>query len=501
MPKAQAPTRSYKQSVGRRLFYTHLWVGLALALAVAVYFYFAAERALGSAYNDRLVEATRALGLSLDASTLEQGRAPPTLVAQLNGVVVRHELLTGAAIYDTGYGGIRIWAQGGDNRAPESLQIPRIEEADIRNRVFELDGKPTRTLMPLSRDRLLLVSASNKQLDDYLAELRRNGAVAFIAAVLMSALIASLLARDAKRILRRFAKRCQQIAEGRYKSEDATPPLAEFAEFAESLEAMAARLERTDAERGAALEQAKRASAQMEEHVRERTAALEQAKRATAQMEEHVRERTAALEQAKRATAQLEENVRERNAELERLNVHLRQEIEQRCQMEAVLAEAAATDPLTRLLNRRGMVELLEQLADRSRKQQRHFCVAIADIDHFKRINDGHGHQMGDYILVAVADRLRTDLKFDEEGGRWGGEEFLLVWPDLNLAGAEERANVLRESLAAQALVEGGPMITLSFGLAEYRGTEELDACLVRADRALYEAKDSGRNRVIVSHR
>ena len=98
MPKAQAPTRSYKQSVGRRLFYTHLWVGLALALAVAVYFYFAAERALGSAYNDRLVEATRALGLSLDASTLEQGRAPPTLVAQLNGVVVRHELLTGAAI-------------------------------------------------------------------------------------------------------------------------------------------------------------------------------------------------------------------------------------------------------------------------------------------------------------------------------------------------------------------------------------------------------------------
>ena len=64
MPKAQAPTRSYKQSVGRRLFYTHLWVGLALALAVAVYFYFAAERALGSAYNDRLVEATRALGLS-----------------------------------------------------------------------------------------------------------------------------------------------------------------------------------------------------------------------------------------------------------------------------------------------------------------------------------------------------------------------------------------------------------------------------------------------------
>lgn len=443
--------------MGRRLFYTHLLVGLALALAVSAYFYFAAEQALDSAYDDRLVEATRALGLSLEQADLLEASAPSRIAEQLNTATSRHRLLSQAVIYDTGYGGVRVWAHSGVGQPPASVQLPAIRAEEVRERVFELDAEPTRTLMPLSADRLLLVSADQTELQDYLAQLRRHAAVAFILAVLLSALMSGLLARDARRVLRRFARRCQQIAEGRFKSDDASPPLAEFAEFAESLESMAGRLERTDGERNAALAQAKSAS------------------------------------------GQLEANVRERTAELDRLNVLLRKEIEQRCQLEAVLAEAAATDPLTRLLNRRGMLELLEQLADRTHRQRRHFCVAIVDIDHFKTVNDQYGHAMGDRILAAVADRLRTDLKPEEEAARWGGEEFLLVWPELPLVEAEKRAHVLRQSLGRSPLVEDGPKITLSFGLAEYSGLDPLDACLVRADRALYRAKDAGRDRVMVS--
>ncbi|MCB1641452.1 MAG: diguanylate cyclase [Xanthomonadales bacterium] len=210
-------------------------------------------------------------------------------------------------------------------------------------------------------------------------------------------------------------------------------------------------------------------------------------------------ERTQALEEARSASAQLERNVRERTAELDRLNSVLRKEIEQRCQLEAVLAEAAATDALTRLLNRRGMVELLEQLAARTHQQRRHFCVAIADVDHFKSINDRFGHASGDRVLVAVASRLRRDLKGEEAAARWGGEEFLMVWPEIPLAAAEERANRLREALAAMPLFDGAPTVTISFGLVEYSGLEPLDACLVRADKALYRAKELGRDRVVVS--
>ncbi len=443
--------------MGRRLFYTHLLVGLALALAVSVYFYFAAEQALDSVYDDRLAEATRALGLSIEQSQLLQPQASTAVLEQLTTATSRDRLLSHAVIYDSGYGTLSVWAHSGEGTAPAAVQLPSIRDVDVRERVFELDGEPTRTLMPLSSDRLLLVSADQSELQDYLAQLRRHAAVAFIFAVLISALMSGVLARDARRVLKRFARRCQQIAEGRFKSDEASPPLAEFAEFADSLETMAARLERTD------------------------------------------RERTAALEQAKSASGQLEANVRERTAELDRLNVLLRKEIEQRCQLEAVLAEAAATDPLTRLLNRRGMLELLEQLADRTHRQRRHFCVAIVDIDHFKLVNDRYGHAMGDRILAAVAERLRTDLKSEEEAARWGGEEFLLVWPELPLAEAEKRAQVLRLALGNGPLVEAGPKITLSFGLAEYSGLDPLDACLVRADRALYRAKEAGRNRVMVS--
>jgi diguanylate cyclase (GGDEF)-like protein len=190
--------------------------------------------------------------------------------------------------------------------------------------------------------------------------------------------------------------------------------------------------------------------------------------------------------------------VRERSNELDRLNVMLRQEIEQRCQLEAALAEAAATDTMTRLLNRRGMVEALEHAAEQARRQRTSFIVAVSDIDQFKRINDQFGHWVGDQVLIALGRRLKDSLRHTDAAGRWGGEEFVLLWPGLSITEGEQRANQLREAIAAAPIYPEGPTITISIGIAEFTGLDTLDRCISRADKALYRAKTEGRNRVCV---
>jgi diguanylate cyclase (GGDEF)-like protein len=444
------------------LFYTHLWVGLVLAFGVALYFYLAAERALDGAFRDRFHDAAASFALGLPPQLADASQAE-ALQRWLEQAVKRTDLLQGGQVQVLDESGQqRVLASVGS--VPE-LRTPLGTETDERGVVQALNERrgsaSSAALVSLGDGMWMSLQGSQTSKADYLADLRLHALAAFIVAVLLSALMAALLSRDTRRVLKRFAQRCQEIAEGRFEGEPAgssdNPTLTEFGDFAEAIEGMASRLARLDAER------------------------------------------SEALNGARAASAQLEANVRERTAELDRLNSVLRKEIEQRCQLEAVLAEAAATDTLTRLLNRRGMVELLEQLAARTHQQRRHFCVAIADIDHFKSINDRFGHAVGDRVLAAVANRLRADLKGEETAARWGGEEFLLVWPEVPLAAAEERANGLRRALATTPLYDGAPSVTLSFGLVEYSGLDPLDACLIRADKALYRAKDRGRDRVEVN--
>ncbi len=160
----------------------------------------------------------------------------------------------------------------------------------------------------------------------------------------------------------------------------------------------------------------------------------------------------------------------------------------------------ATRDELTGLLNRRRMQELLEQEVLRSRRSGRGFCLALLDLDHFKRINDGHGHSAGDTVLRAFAPAALAAIRAADVLARWGGEEFVLLLTDTALPAARAGAERLRlqvEGLlipvSAQALG-----ITVSIGLTEYRGGETLVQLLERADLLLYEAKAQGRNRVEV---
>ena len=162
---------------------------------------------------------------------------------------------------------------------------------------------------------------------------------------------------------------------------------------------------------------------------------------------------------------------------------------------EEQLRELASRDALTGLHNRRHLHQRLSEEIARARRTGRGFAVAMLDIDHFKRVNDEHGHQTGDEVLQALAADLRARLRQTDGVGRWGGEEFLLVLPETTRADAlrlleELRAHVARDRAPL-------PRFTVSVGVAEFPADGgELLPLVAAADTRLYEAKHAGRDRV-----
>jgi two-component system, cell cycle response regulator len=181
-------------------------------------------------------------------------------------------------------------------------------------------------------------------------------------------------------------------------------------------------------------------------------------------------------------------------ARVKRLQDELRQRNEE-------LDRVSRTDALTGLHNRRHVEEYLSRLVSLARRNAEPIAVLIIDIDHFKSVNDGHGHDAGDAVLREVAQRMVRCVRLEDMVGRWGGEEFLVVLPNTAAQGAAELAERLRKVVADEPcrLPDGGAMqVTISLGCA----ASVLDdaGTLVRsADAAMYEAKESGRNRVVVA--
>ena len=156
----------------------------------------------------------------------------------------------------------------------------------------------------------------------------------------------------------------------------------------------------------------------------------------------------------------------------------------------------AATDPLTGLANRRLTLQLLDQLA-RDCRLDLAPVVLLCDLDHFKQINDGWGHAMGDQVLVAVANALRTSTRDADTVARWGGEEFLVVLPVTRGSEATELAERLRSRIEALQVADRHQCpvpVTLSIGVATLAASETGSTWLKRADEALYRAKNDGRN-------
>jgi diguanylate cyclase (GGDEF)-like protein len=175
----------------------------------------------------------------------------------------------------------------------------------------------------------------------------------------------------------------------------------------------------------------------------------------------------------------LQDELRERNAELNRLS---------------------RADALTGLFNRRHLDESLDREYADARRYVQPLCVLLFDLDHFKLVNDTHGHPAGDAVLRSFADRLVGQLRAGDTAGRWGGEEFLVILPRTDLDGGLEVAERIRAATAAEPVVVEGSTIavTVSGGCALGPGNS-VQALVDLADNCMYQAKVAGRDRIVTA--
>ena len=183
----------------------------------------------------------------------------------------------------------------------------------------------------------------------------------------------------------------------------------------------------------------------------------------------------------------------------------------------AQLKKMSLTDTLTGLPNRRSIISKIDYEIIRCKRHYRKFCIIIGDIDHFKKVNDNYGHDVGDEVLIQISSTIEASLReqdttsrWSEEKGdpkpseeavasRWGGEEFLILLPETDLKGGIHVAEKIRQSIENLEIKGNiqGLKVTMSFGVAEYDVTKTSDACIKEADLRLYQAKENGRNRVV----
>lgn len=159
----------------------------------------------------------------------------------------------------------------------------------------------------------------------------------------------------------------------------------------------------------------------------------------------------------------------------------------------------ATTDPLTALFNRRYITYLADKKIYRNTKANHCIGILLIDIDYFKKINDQFGHEVGDSVLVKVADVLKNHLRKQDLIARWGGEEFLVILPDMETGGSELSAEQIRQGFIDfdWFAATGKPVNpTISAGVSELHQSENLNSAIARADAALYKCKENGRNRV-----
>jgi diguanylate cyclase len=163
-------------------------------------------------------------------------------------------------------------------------------------------------------------------------------------------------------------------------------------------------------------------------------------------------------------------------------------------------AAASGLDPLTGLHTRRGMNEALANEMNRYRRTGQSFCLALCDLDHFKAVNDTHGHETGDRVLSVFAAVVSRTVRSFDEAFRMGGEEFLICLKDTGLDGAYTVVERLRQDVMNEIIpaADGSPIrVTASFGLVQSDAAPSIEELVVLADKALYRAKAAGRNRIV----
>ncbi len=195
--------------------------------------------------------------------------------------------------------------------------------------------------------------------------------------------------------------------------------------------------------------------------------------------------------------------VREKTAALEKLNHELEDKVEARTKelthLNDKLLLAANTDPMTGIYNRRYFFDVSQQILAISKKENTPISIAMLDIDKFKNINDTYGHDIGDKVIKKSVEIIRQNLKRDDILIRFGGEEFLIVMLDTSLDDAYDLCEAIRKNMEEGYPIDPKTKVTLSIGISEFRiEDKDIDSIVKRADNALYRAKRTGRNKIIV---
>jgi diguanylate cyclase (GGDEF)-like protein len=152
-------------------------------------------------------------------------------------------------------------------------------------------------------------------------------------------------------------------------------------------------------------------------------------------------------------------------------------------------------DNLTQIYNRHKLNEIIAEKLEKAELLENKFSFIILDIDHFKIVNDTYGHLVGDDVLIHLSKIIKEQIRDTDVFARWGGEEFVLLLSDVDIDTASEIADKLRVKIELEYFPEVNN-ITCSFGVSSYEKNDTIDTIINRADKALYEAKESGRNKV-----
>lgn len=467
--------------IRRKLFLSHFLAVLLVSGSVGSYFYLTALGSLTENIRARLESTAALAGQVLNASELAAIRRPedrdlPVYDRYLG--LIRNLGLTNpdlAFIYVMRHANGRVYfvldsdessgqaAPGQEylERNPSLLrgfQRPSVDDQIYRDEwgAFMSGYAPLRNG---NGEYLVGLDMRADELARKLSAVRSAGALSLVSSILLALLFGQILSAMVVKPVRMLIARCRAITKGDPDERVQIHSGDELEELVDAFNAM---------------------SRQLTESRRE----AEEARRSL----EHARDL-------------LEVRVTERTRDLMQANERLLHEVAERARAEEQLALVARADPLTGLMNRRAMLEQLEYQALRFQRHDTPFTLILADLDHFKSINDTHGHDIGDQALVEVADQIKECLRSQDLAARWGGEEFLILLPDTDLDGGLRVAEDLRESIAARALtvVQEALRLTLSLGVAAYGTGQGLSACIKAADTALYQAKVQGRNRVVAA--
>ncbi len=465
-------------NIRRKLFLSHLLAVLLVSGSIGTFFYHNAVRSLTESVQLRLENTAALIAQTLDASELHavaDGSDGSSAIYERYLTLIRSLARTNpdvAFIYVMRHSSGRVFfvldsddsdeqARPGDEYKDHTPSLLRgFQRPSVDDRVYEDQwGRFMSGYSPLRNgngEYLVGLDMRAEELQRKLEAIRMAGALSLGLSILLAVIFSRLLSYHFTRPVQMLIDRCQAIADG-------GPDHAVQIRSGDELEGL------VDAFNA------------MSTQLTESRGEAEDAQRSLRQ-----------------ARDLLEARVTERTRDLTVVNERLLHEVAERARAEEMLSQAARADPLTGLMNRRAMLEHLENQAARFQRSAVPFSVLLGDLDRFKDINDSFGHDVGDQVLTQTAQELGRGMRPQDLTARWGGEEFLILLPDTDLTAAVVVAERVRQRVAARPLSVGDQVlyVTLSIGVAVYKAHDSVHQCIKAADVALYQAKRGGRNRV-----